>query len=143
MASLDIYNWLLGVATIIASAGVGYFVRSVNGENRASVRSMNAKAGSDEVSTEKTAFELARSVMADLAKIREDYETVIKDLETERKARGELERKYEDERGARIELEARVGKLENEKNDLQQKVIALEVENNELKRQMKRKGLRQ
>lgn len=143
MAQVDIYNWLLGIAGVIVSAGFGYFMKSVTGESRANLRSVNAKAASDEVTTEKNAFELARSVMADLTKIREDYEKVIEDLDNERKARKALEEKYAGERGARIELEARVDKLENEKDDLQQKNIALEVEVARLTQLMKRKGLRQ
>ncbi len=44
MAEIGVYQWLLGIGTVVVSASVGFLLKSVTGENRASVRKIDADA---------------------------------------------------------------------------------------------------
>jgi hypothetical protein len=94
--------------------------KAFTGENAATVRDVNATAATKEVQTEKTAYELARSVMVDMKQLREDHERAMQDLDNERDARKRLEKRVET-----LELEAK------EKDS---KILALEIENADLRR---------
>lgn len=122
MAEINLFDAFLGIGTMVASAALGYLGKSLTGESRATVRDINANAGSKEVATEKTAYELAQSVMNDMVKLREEYKEVTNALETEREARKKLEK--------------RVETLEAEGKEKDKKILALEIENAELKKSL-------
>ena len=116
--------WVMDVIKVLGGAlgtatGV-YIFKAFTGENAATVRDVNATAATKEVQTEKTAYELARSVMADMKQLRDDYESVTEALEIERDARKRLEK--------------RVETLEREAKEKDDKILALEIENADLRR---------